>query len=334
MRILFVWTAAEFSVQDVARGYRLALAKQGHEIHDYRLSRRIMYHVRALGEPKCQDMELVAKLASENVIIEAIRHHADLIVIISALHFHPDAIWFLARCSWPTVAIFTESPYFDEKQAMFAGVYPEMLCATQDGFSARRYDWLHLPPSYDPDIHKPVDPDPAEACDVILIGTGWAERVKLLEQVDWTGIKLRLIGLWSHVGSLPHDSPLVPFVEERTLDNRENARFYASAKICLNIHRHGTDAESANPRIYEAAACGAFQLSDHRHDLAKTFGSSIPIFTDAKDLEYQIRFYLANDELRQADARRARELVRGETFDARAATLMDAVARRSTKVAV
>ena len=82
------------------------------------------------------------------------------------------------------------------------------------------------------------------------------------------------------------------------------------------------------------AACGAFQLSDDRLDLANTFGPSIPTFTTAQDLEYQIRFYLARGGLRERLAQEAREKVRGETFDARATTLMDAVARRSNKVAV
>ena len=334
MRILFVWTAAEFSTMDVARGYRQALERQGHEIRDYRLSRRMLYHAKALGEKRAQDVELLSKMASENVILEAIKHQADLVVIISALNFHPDGIWFLARCSWPTAVIFTESPYSDQQQLdNFASVYPEMLCCTNERISARRYDWLYLPPSYDQNTHRPGEFDQDEAVDVIMIGTGWKERAELLEAVDWTGIKLRLMGFWTNVG-LSADSPLVKYLDERVVHNPDVPRYYASTKICLNFHRADSEAESWGPRIVETAACGAFQLSDDRRELREKFGWSIPTFRDAAELEHLIRFYLANDELRKTNARRARELVQGETFDARATTLMDAVARRSTKVAV
>ena len=344
MRILFVWTAAEFSVVDVARGYRLALGKQGHEIADYRLSRRIMYHGRAVGPERAKDLEVLSRLASENVLLEAIRHKADLVVIISALHFHPDGIWFLARCKIPTVVIFTESPYFDERQEQFANVYPEMLVATNERVSARRYGWTYVPPAYDPDIHKPVDPDPEEACDVLMIGTGWEERVRLLEQVDWTGIKLRLLGFWKACGFIADDSPLRPFIQEKSVSNLEAPRFYASAKICLNSHRANDEAESVNPRVVEAAACGAFQISDPRAEMSQMFrwnGSwesavdpVIPTFSDAASLESQIRVYLADDERRRVHAAQARKCVEGQTFDERAATLMEAVEQRREGVAV
>lgn len=337
MRILFVWTAAEFSVQDVARGYRLALAAQGHEMFDYRLSRRIMYHSRAVGSPRCEDIELVARLASENVLLEAIKHQVDLVVVISALHFHPDGIWFLARCKIPTVVIFTESPYFDERQSDFANVYPEMLVATNDRASARRYGWLYLRPSYDPDIHKPVDPDPEEACDVLMIGTGWEERVRLLEAVDWTGIHLRLLGFWTHCGFISETSPLCPFIVEKSVSNLEAPRYYASAKICLNSHRANDKAESVNPRVVEVAACGAFQLSDARAEMSEIFQWNgewkpttqvIPTFHDAESLERQIRGYLTDDALRRVHADRARACVQGQTFTDRASILMTEFERR------
>lgn len=342
-RILFVWTAAEWSVVDVARGYRLALAKAGHELFDYRLSRRIMYHCRAVGAPRLLDIELMARLASENVLIEAIKHQVDLVVIISALSFHPDGIWFLARCKIPTAVIFTESPYFDEKQALFHAVYPEMLCGTNDRFSARHYGWEYLPPAFDPDIHKPVPMDPAEACDVLMIGTGWQERIELLEAIDWTGINLRLIGFWKCANFVTKDSPLWPFMEDRSVSNLEAPRFYASAKICLNSHRANEDAESVNPRVVEVAACGAFQLSDARPEMSEIFQWNgqwhptslvIPTFDDAESLERQIRVYLADEDLRRHHAARARACVQGQTFDVRAATLIEAFERRRESVAV
>jgi spore maturation protein CgeB len=344
MKILFVWTAAQFSVLDVARGYRLALAKAGHDVVDYRLSRRIMYHARALGETKAKDIGLVARLASENVLLEAIRNQVDVVVIIAAIYFHPDGIWFLARCAFPTIVVFTESPYCDGKQVDFAQVHPKMLCGTNERTSAARYGWTYLRPAYDPDVHKPVDPDPEQACDVLMIGTGWKERIRLLEGVDWTGIKLRLLGFWKSAGFVGKDSPLAPFIEEKAVSNSDVPRYYASAKICLNSHRAGDGAESVNPRVVEAAACGAFQLSDARAEMTEHFqwgetawpstAPVIPTFDDSKGLEILIRTYLADDDRRRSHATQARKCVQGETFDVRVATLMEAFERRRESVAV
>ena len=332
-RILFVWTAADFSVVDVARGYRLALAKQGHTLFDYRLSKRLMYHARAVGPKRQQDIELLSRLASDNVLLEAIRNEVDLVVIISALCFHPDGIWFLARCKIPTAVVFTESPYCDDKQVEFVDVYPEMVVGTNDRYSARRYGWTYLPPAFDPDVHKPVSGNTKESCDVLMIGTGWKERIELLEGIDWTGINLRLIGFWSHAGHMTDDSPLRPFCEEGAVNNLDAPRFYASAKICLNSHRANGDAESVNPRVVEAAACGAFQLSDARPEMSEIFqwngerqppAPVIPTFHDSESLEGLIRTYLADDQLRRHHADRARLCVQGQTFDVRATTLIEA----------
>ncbi|HEU02422.1 MAG TPA: glycosyltransferase family 1 protein, partial [Aurantimonas coralicida] len=166
---------------------------------------------------------------------------------------------------------------------------------------------------------------------------------RLLEGVDWTGIKLRLLGFWQAAGFLGKDSPLLPFVVDKAISNLDVPRYYASAKICLNSHRAGDGAESVNPRVVEAAACGAFQLSDARAEMREMFqwGGSwppmapvIPTFDDSESLETLIREYLAADERRRCHAAQARKCVQGETFDVRVATLMEAFERRRESVAV
>tara|TARA_Y100000310_G_scaffold98201_1_gene95928 strand:- start:21484 stop:22494 length:1011 start_codon:yes stop_codon:yes gene_type:complete len=336
MRILFVWTAAEYATHDVARGYRGALQRQGHVIRDYKLNKRMAYHARALGKPNNLDVGLVSRLASENVLIEAIRHRAELVVVISGLVFHPDGVWFLARCGIRTATLFTESPYDDEKQYTFATVHPEMICATQERTSATQYGWRYLRPAYDPQVHRPGDPDPAEACDVLMIGTGWPERQELLEQVDWTGIRLRLIGTWHLKPKTEDDGDVWPqrtgrtgldqYIETNCIDNPGAVPLYWSAKICLNMHRAHPTAESLNPRAMELAACGAFQISDRRAEVTELFDGSVPTFGwSARELEGMIRHYLSRPHERATCARNAQARVQGETFDERAQALMSAL---------
>ena len=184
MKILFVWSAAEWSIFDVARGYRNALAAEGHEIRDFRLYNRIKYHGTALGK-KAENVPLLSRVATEGIATDALYFNPDLVVITSGLSFHPNGLWLLRKLGVPTVTLFTESPYDDDKQIEFTRAYPEALYFTNERTSARDHGWCYLPHAYDPAIHYPRDPDIEPACDVLVLGTGWGDRQRFLEQVDY-----------------------------------------------------------------------------------------------------------------------------------------------------
>jgi spore maturation protein CgeB len=322
MRILFVHSAAGFATFDVARGHLGALQRAGHDVREYKLYARLDYHAAALqasNNPRLvEDYELVSKLACDNVVVEALYHRADVVFIASGRSAHANMVWLLRAAGIPAMVLFTESPYEDDEQAEWASAYPEMRCLCNDTFTARQRGWTAISHAFDPTIHRPVAPDPAEACDVLIVGTGWAERVRLLEAIDWTGITLHIRGLWPQIRP---ESPLAPFYVEGCIDNTELPRLYASAKICPNFHRAHAQAESLGPRAFELAACGAFQLADPRPELFRVFGSSVPTFTDAASLQAQIRYFLAHDAERRALAARQCEAVQVHTFDARAIEL-------------
>jgi spore maturation protein CgeB len=328
MTILFVHASCEWAIADVAHGYREALARQGHTIIDYRLSNRLAYHAAALGAPLNENTHLVSRLGSEGVLIEALQHGVDQVLILSGLGLHPNALWLLKQAGIPTAVLLTESPYEDIEQATWAAVYPEMRVFCNDRVSARQFGWTALSHAYDPARHRPVPPTPGAACDVLIIGTGWPERVALLNAVDWTGIDLRIAGVWP----IAAGDPLAPYYAHGCVDNEETPGRYAAAKICLNFHRGpGVVAENLNPRAFELAACGAFQLSDgSRPELAEIFGDLVPTFATAAELADQIRFYLSRPEDRRALAVAQRHAVDGQTFDARAAELMAHLATRRT----
>lgn len=349
MKVLFCHPAAEFSVSDVARGYRRALVKAGHDVRDYNISARMRYHAKALGE-KAEDLATVSKQASETILLEAMYHGADLVFIVSALIFHPVAIALLRMARVPTAILHTESPYEDDKQAEWNAANENIWSFTHDSFSAETRGWGFLPHAYDPEIHRPTrtrlytsamkgglfpgllmdgedpgpmitfenDPVPGYESDVLFIGTGWQERISFFESIDWTGINLRLLGLWP---ALSETSPLRRFYTEGCVDNEEAVKYYRSAKICLNFHRAHPDARSLNPRGYELAATGAFTLTDVRSDGVKLFGDSQPTFSTAEDLSSLVRKYLADPEARRRCAVQARACVKHETFDTRVAAL-------------
>lgn len=322
MRILFVWPGAEFSIWDVGAGLRSALAARGHEIADYYLTRRMQYHAAAMqaggADVSRENIAAVSKQASENVLIEALYHRADLVIAISGLNLHPISLWLLDALREPRIpvaVVLTESPYEDPQQAEFLSAHREPIVFTNDRASARAYGWTYLPHAYDPALHQPVQADPAEACDVLMCATGWKERQDLIEQIDWSGITLRLIGPWPY---LPDAHPLKQYHEDRCVPNAQLPTLYASAKISVNFFRSHPHAESLGPRAYEAAACGVFQLSDPRAELIEVFGESVPTFTSASELEGLIRYYLVHEHERRRLTAAARLAVQGKTFEQRA----------------
>ena len=184
--------------------------------------------------------------------------------------------------------------------------------------------WQH---AIDPARHHPGPANTEQpAHDVVFVGTGWQERIALLEAIDWTGIDFGLYGTWE---LMREDSPLRQYVRGGVTPNDITAQLYRNAKIGLNFHRtsdyyvteskHAAgSAESMNPRCYELAATGCFFATDYRAEVREVFGAVVPVFNDAADLQDLIRYYLAHDDARQAIAAQLPGLVAEHTFDRRA----------------
>src|SRR5258706_16206021 len=97
MRILFVHPITKMSIGDVARGYRSALERQGHDIEDYWMGSRYQYHQKAVPEKFLGDTEIVSRQASETIPIEAMYYNADLVLVISGLNINPIALWLVVQ---------------------------------------------------------------------------------------------------------------------------------------------------------------------------------------------------------------------------------------------
>jgi spore maturation protein CgeB len=321
MRILLCPPSVNFSVADVSRGYSRALRRAGCDVVEYPTRREFQYNREAIGEAEHYE-RFICFRACERILQEATYHKADLVLFICSQTFHPIALQLLKKYDIPAAVIHTESPYQDDDQVQWVAHYPGMTVFTHEQYSAEKYGWHYLPHAYDPEVHQPAAPDPAEACDVLMVGWGWPERQKALEAVDWTGIKLVIRGRWD---GITEDSPLFPYYRPGIVPNADLPRLYASAKINLNIHRAHPQAKSLNPRAYELAACGAFQWSDRAEP--SLFGRTL---SGHLGLERAIRHWLLHDDGRRIMAEVQQQTVRGETFDARVRTLLQAVSTKFT----
>lgn len=325
MKILFVSTALDISISDSARGYYGALKRQGHEVYYFNTAVRVVFNAMGLKagpDPKlADDFSLTSRLASEGMVVEALRQRSDLVIVASGLGLHPDGLELLNRAGFPIALVMTESPYDDEKQDVYSQHAGHVF--TNDRYSAKEFSWHYLGSAYDPEFHHPYPFQPANACDVLFVGTGWEERQKLLEGVDWSGINLKILGIWPNV---EEGTPLFPFYEPNAVTNDETAQLYCCAKVCINHHRASMHAQSLNPRAYELGGCGAYQVSDWRPELEEVYGNTVPVYGDSAELEELIRAALATGRESYGAERQREKLLSGRhTFDDRAAELMAVV---------
>lgn len=359
MKILLIDPGADTSTVDVFNGYRDALKRVGHEVFTYSLQSRIPvatgwleYNWRRtrkvqpdVVKPSWADSLYWAGIWS---IEMALRIMPDWVVVVTGQFLLKDTLTLLRKATWPhckMAVILTESPYSDNQQVNFLPLVDVAFTNEMASVPIMRQfqpNVEYLPAAYDPERHRPdIDiPEDTPAYDVLFIGTGFPERIELLSAVDWTGINLGIYGNWPDLGSR---SKLRPYLHSGSIDNAGAVQLYRRASICLNLHRSRLSspnvplpagmAKSLNPRAYELAACGAFQISDWRDELPVVFGSTsrtgdlVPTFKTADDFEGMVRSYLKVPEVRERIAGQLPAVVAGHTYDARAATLLEVLGR-------
>jgi spore maturation protein CgeB len=113
-------------------------------------------------------------------------------------------------------------------------------------------------------------------------------------------------------------------------------RIFNAAKVNINLHSSiqakelVTGGDFVNPRTFEVAGCGAFQLVDRRSLMAELFAEGeLAVFDRMEELAPLVEHYLAHPEEREAIAKRGQARVLAEhTYAARMKTLLEFIAAR------
>lgn len=369
-RILLVGAGAGYSTKDLEMGYYEAFQELGIDMSFYLLDRRLfvtkswlMYQWKYLlnSEPSRKPgWSDVIYRGSVEALEMALRYDVDLVFIISGMYFHADVIHMLRRAGKRVAMLFTESPYLDDQQAQIAQIVD--ICFTNERTSVaflRQYNpcTFYIRHAYSPARHFPTKVDnsapldinvvdewqqraplkakprtvKATGHDVVFVGTGFKERIELLEGVDWSDIDLGLYGNWA---LLPSRHKLRKYVKGGVMTNMDAHSLYARSTIGLNLYRtskeydwknpgHVWGAESMNPRAYELAAAGIFSLTQPRPEAKETLGNSQPFFTTSDELAYLVCWFLSEPSLRYQRVVAAINAVQGHVFLDRANQVLE-----------
>jgi len=196
-------------------------------------------------------------------------------------------------------------------------------------------NFAFLPPAADPDLHRPVklkmDERDYYGSDVSFVGAGYYNRRHFFKGLVDMDLKI-----WG--SDWDNEPALADFIqrEGRRVSPEESAMIFNATKININLHsstyHKGVNpfGDFVNPRTFEIASCGAFQLVDRRADLDTLFreNEEIVSFEGMEDLRDKIHYYLENsDERMKIDAQSRLRILRDHTYDARMqqmlATLID-----------
>ncbi len=173
---------------------------------------------------------------------------------------------------------------------------------------------VFLPLAADPEIYRPLSLTPAErgsyGAALAFVGAGYRNR-----QEFFRGFLDLDFKIWGSDWNL--SSPLGHLVQNQgaRVSEDEAVCIFNASLINLNLHSSpfhpgiNPDGDYLNPRVFDLAAAGAFQLVDRRSQLPEFFQpeEELATFSHLTEAREKISYFLAHEEERRNIADRGRE---------------------------
>ncbi len=190
---------------------------------------------------------------------------------------------------------------------------------------------LYLPTAADREIFRPepvAGEDPVRfSAPLAFMGAGYYNRQHFLRHLVDLGLSI-----WG--ADWDERDPLGPYLRSpgRRILPEEAAQIYRNSTLNLNLHssvyHRGVNPEGdfVNPRTFEIAACGGFQLVDRRSLLPELLvpGEEVAVFSDEESCRKLVRHYQSHPAEREAMAQAAcQRTLREHTIENRMETWLD-----------
>jgi spore maturation protein CgeB len=284
---------------------------------------------------------MVSNVLAEAVVAQALKWEPDLIFALAQAPLHESALARLRKFGVPTAFWFVEDfrvmnywqrvgPLYDHFFGIQSGEFLQQL----QGRGCRGAHYL--PMACDPSIHQPLALTPQEhqaySSDVSFVGAGYYNRRNFFQGLLDFDLKI-----W---GSDWQGCPALNSVLQRDgarISTEESVKIFTASTINLNLHSspyhegvnpHG---DYVNPRTFELAGCGAFQLMDHRALLPDLFrvGEELVCFSTLTEARRLIAYYGTHADERHAMAGRARaRALKDHTYEQRMQEMLEVIFQR------
>lgn len=194
---------------------------------------------------------------------------------------------------------------------------------------------LYLPLAAQPNIHKKIILNEKEkkeyGSDIGFLGAGYPNR-----RIAFRGLSEKNFKIW---GSDWEDEKYLQNNIQRNgqrISAEESVKIYNATKININLHssihtdKLVSEGDFVNPRTFELAAIGAFQLVDERKLMNDLFAKDeLATFNSVQDLYSKIDYFLENENERIKYILKSRErILKEHTYEKRMEQLISFMVER------
>ena len=264
---------------------------------------------------------LFTMFVAQAALAKAMEFKPDLVFGVAQSPFTQDSLADFKRLNIPVAFWFVEDyqvlPYWQT----YAPLYDYFFTIQRGGefeqlLNQKGVNHHYLPMAADPEKHKPVslsEPEIEEfGSDISFMGAGYPNRRVFLQTLLNDDFKL-----WGTEWDM--NSPLAGKLQRSggRISVDDYVKIFNASKININLHSwmepgiFNPRGDFVNPRTFEIAACGGFQLCDPRIELPNLFeiGKEIITFDSAEDFNRKKDYYLKNPEERGKIAEAGRQRV-------------------------
>lgn len=279
-------------------------------------------------------------VVSQSVLAKVETFEPDLVLAMAQAPLNHQALKRLRRDGVATAMWFVEDHDLFTYWKSFAPLYDVFAVIQKGQFfedlaAIGQPNALYLPLAAQPDFHRPVELTPVErrkfGSEVSFMGAGYPNRRKAFQEL--IGLDFRIWGTeWEG------DHVLEPLVQLKgaRVTPEECVKIFNATRINLNLHSSiqaeelVTSGDFVNPRTFELAACGAFQLTDTRTLMGEAFAADeMATFSSMDELHEKIDYFSSRPEERQGYAERARaRVLKDHTYARRMNELLEFTAAR------
>lgn len=327
------------AVRDTAEHHVIvALRRMGHTVSGFDPDERPSWLARARFHPrvgryvrKATTLGPVVRLV-ERALVQRVRELRPDVVLVLALHdLTPPTVEAMRATGTKVVGWYQDHMVNFGTHVFLAAPYDALFFKDPHIVDRLRalpaLDHVHyLPEGCEPSVQRPIEPTAAErahyGCDVLLYGTLYPYRARLLEPLLAMNARVKLFG-----GAPPVwlDHPAKKLWVREELEFEGKSRALQCAKVVVSTSHFG-EVRSVNARVFETAAMGAFQISD-APGVAEFFEPGVEIATfHPASLRETIEHWLARPDERAAIAKAGSRRAHAEhTFDQRLAQIFRVV---------
>ncbi|WP_135553108.1 CgeB family protein [Paenibacillus cymbidii] len=279
-----------------------------------------------------------------NIAAAVKKFKPDLLLVMEGMRLPAEQAIAVREKGVRTAVWFTDDPYYTDHTAGIAPYYEfvftlEINCVPfYSSLGCKKV--FYLPLGANPNVFQPYRVDNGYRRDVSFIGSAYWNRVAFFDSIAPALIDKQafISGLWWD--RLKSYRQLMDKIGlNHWMTPEETAKYYFGSSVVINLHRAHDDesynhnsrklpAMSVNPRTFEIAASGAFQLTDERQDLRNMYeiGKEIVTYDSPEDLLAKMNYYMEHEEERREIAVRglARTL-RDHTYRKRLDTMLNIV---------